>query len=508
MSGAEKVGIDDFLASATGGPEKALELLAKAKEARVREDKQSSILNQICENVELLHTEDLRPYAVVPVDGHRETWFARGQIFKHFIVSQYYRATNKPPSTEAVREAIALFCARAQFDGPVRAVGIRILLSGGNLCINLADDQWHTIEITGSVWRMVSDSVALFTRLPGMLPLPIPVEGVKIDELRDFLNVTDKEWVLIVAWLVGAFHPGGPYCILILQGEQGSGKSTVARVLRLLVDPAKPLLRTVPRDERDLIIAARNSWCIAIDNISGMQQWLSDALCRLSTGGGFGTRQLYTDDEEVLFDARRPILLNGIDEIVKSPDLADRAVIVTLPVLPEDRRKPEDAYWEEFERARPGILGALLKAVAAAHANIGGTKIKNPPRMADFTNWVCAAAPELPFTADEFLKTYRENRRDSMALSLEASPVASAVQDLVSLAPWEGGYTQLLKKLTERVSEAVQKSKAWPKNPRALSSHLRKVGPLLRDQKIEITELANDEKTNTKRIKIEKPRND
>jgi hypothetical protein len=313
MSSTEKAGIDDFLASA--GPQKALELLEKAKEARVRADKQSSILNRLCEDVEFLHTEDLRPYAALSINGHREIWPIRSQSFRNWLVGQFYRASNQPPSTEALQQPLALFCARAQFDGRECPVGIRVLASGGNMYVNLADDEWRTIEITGPTWRMVSDAAAMFTRVRGMSGLPVPVEGVEINELRNFVHVNDDQWILIVAWLVGAFHPSGPYCILILQGEQGSGKSTVARVLRLLVDPSTPLLRTVPRDERDLIIAARNSWVLAIDNLSGIQQWLSDALCRLSTGGGFGTRQLYTDDEEILFDAKRPIILNGIDDI-------------------------------------------------------------------------------------------------------------------------------------------------------------------------------------------------
>jgi hypothetical protein len=148
---------------------------------------------------------------------------------------------------------------------------------------------------------------------------------------------------LIVAWLVVALHPDGPYPILVLHGEQGSAKSTLTRSLRRLVDPAIPLLRTVPRDEWDLIITARNSWVITLDNLSGAAQWLSDALCRLSTGGGFSTRQLYTDDEEILFDGRRRIILNGIEDIARSPDLADRAILLTLPPLSESMGWDDDA---------------------------------------------------------------------------------------------------------------------------------------------------------------------
>ena len=51
----------------------------------------------------------------------------------------------------------------------------------------------------------------------------------------------------------------------------------------------------------------------------------------LASGGGFAIRQLYTDQDEVLFDAARPIILNGIEDVVTRPDLADRGLFLTLP---------------------------------------------------------------------------------------------------------------------------------------------------------------------------------
>jgi hypothetical protein len=419
------------------------------------------------------------------------------------LVGRYYAAFGQPASTDAIQEAVALFCARAQFDGPERIVGIRVLKSDRSLYVDLTDEQWRAIEIRDSSWRLASDPEVMFARGRGMGALPVPINGGELAELREFLHVSDDQWVLIVSWLVGAFHPSGPYPILILQGEHGSGKSTVARMLRLLVDPSTAPLRTVPREERDLMIAARNSWVIAIDNLSGLDQWLSDALCRLSTGGGFSTRQLYTDDEEILFDAKRPILLNGIDDIARSPDLADRALIVTLPELPEEKRVPEKAFWEKFGEVWPRILGALLNAVASAQANIDYVNIPNPPRMADFTNWICAAASALPFSTEEFLEAYRTNRRDSVALSLESSAVGSAIQTLVSGGRWEGTYTELLTHLNSMVSDQTQKSKVWPKNARALGSMLRRLAPLLRAHGIQTTELQND-KHSHKRFALEK----
>jgi hypothetical protein len=342
----------------------------------------------------------------------------------------------------------------------------------------------------------------------GMTALPMPIDGGKIDELREFLRVDDDQWVLIVAWLVAAFHPEGPYAILILQGEHGSSKSTVTRILRLLIDPSTTPLRAIPRNEENLAITANNSWVIAIDNVSDIPQWFSDALCRLSTGGGLGTRELYTNEEEILFDAKRPIILNGIGNIAKSGDLADRSLIVTIPPLPEAERLDEKSFWEKFEKVRPRIFGALLRAVVTAHQNVDQIHVPNLPRMADFVKWVSAAAPALPFTREDFLAAYRANRSDWVALSLEGSDLASAIQSVATTADWEGSYTQLLKELNEKVGGRIQESKAWPKNARALSSALRKLAPLLRVQGVDIREIKREHGTNRKRVHIRRTAHD
>jgi hypothetical protein len=200
-----------------------------------------------------------------------------------------------------------------------------------------------------------------------MLPMPMPEEGGCLDVLRPFVNVaTDEEWRLLVSWLLAALRPRGPYPALGVHGEQGSAKSTLVRVLRSLIDPNVAALRSTPRDERDLVIAANNGWLIALDNLSHLQDWLSDALCRLATGSGFATRELYSNAEETIFAAQRPIVLNGIEELATRADLLDRAILLYLPTIPEEKRQDEQAFWQAFEQARPHILGALLDIVSAA----------------------------------------------------------------------------------------------------------------------------------------------
>ena len=103
--------------------------------------------------------------------------------------------------------------------------------------------------------------------------------------------------------------------------------------------------------------AATNSHVLTFDNVSGLPSWISDTLCRLATGGGFAVRQLYTDQDEVIFDATRPVILNGIEDIVTRPDLADRGVFLRLKPIPEESRRTEDELWQAFRQDRPKILG-------------------------------------------------------------------------------------------------------------------------------------------------------
>ena len=179
--------------------------------------------------------------------------------------------------------------------------------------------------------------------------------------LRNFINVTDADFRLFVAWLLGALRPCGPYPILVITGEQGAAKSTAAQVARALIDPNVAPIRTPPREERDLIVAARNAHCVAFDNLSDVPGWLADGFCRLSTGGGYGSRQLHTDLDEVIFDGKRPLSLNGITDLASRPDLADRSIVLTLPAIRTANRKVESAFWREFDIARPGLLGALFE---------------------------------------------------------------------------------------------------------------------------------------------------
>ena len=147
-----------------------------------------------------------------------------------------------------------------------------------------------------------------------MEALPVPMPGGYLDVLRPFLNIgSDDDWRTLIVWLLAAFRPPTvPFAILVVTGEQGSAKSTLMRVIRANLDPYRAMIRSQPRSERDMVISANSSWVLAFDNLSHIDDWLSDAFCRVATGSGFQTRQLYTDTSEVILSVRRPIMINSI----------------------------------------------------------------------------------------------------------------------------------------------------------------------------------------------------
>ena len=218
--------------------------------------------------------------------------------------------------------------------------------------------------------------------------------------------------------------------MLLVHGEQGSAKSTLVRILRLLLDPNEAPVRGQPREPSDLIIAARNSAVIAFDNVSSLSAEMSDDLARVATGAGFGARQLYTDTDEVIVEVSRPIVLNGIEEVAVRGDLLDRGLILNLPTIRTYR--DEDAFWRSFENSHPQILGALLNAVSVALANHAATAAPNV-RMADFARWVAAAEPALGLEPDAFINAYRKNRAGAVQLTLESSVLSQSIIDLAAI---------------------------------------------------------------------------
>lgn len=393
-----------------------------------------------------------------------------------------------------MRDALGVIEARAIYDGDEHEANVRIAQRDWLIYVDLADAERRVIEVSPGGWRVIGSAHApvRFVQPRGMRALPAPEPGGSLDELRSLLNVgDDSQWALIVGWLIASINPDGPYPILALNGEQGSAKSTTARMLRALLDPNDAPLRAEPREARDLMIAANNARVIALDNISRVQPWLSDGLCRLATGGGFTTRELYSDADETIFDAQRPIVLNGISDYVDRSDLLDRTIGLTLPTIPEGQHRTERDLWREFERLQPRILGALFAAAACALSRRDEVRLDSTPRMADAAAWIVAAEPALPIGEGEFLKAYRADRASAREQAIEASPVGPAIMALARRCHpdgWSGTMTDLLAEIEDGdITDArTRRRRDWPGSARGLGAALRRIAPDLREAGVEV----------------------
>ncbi len=510
--GGAKQGADDYLLAQ--GPETFRALVALARPVLAAGDaaKASKGKLTVCDmllevatgpGTELWNDADgEKTYATLRSEGRVEHLPVRSKAYRAHISYGTFLKYRVSPGTQTVQDVLNTLEGRAKHEGRRHPVFVRVAGDGGKLYLDLCDEAGRVAEVDADGWRVVIDPPVRFRRPKGMLALPAPEEGGAASDLRRFVNVTDAHWPLLAGWMVGALNPRGPYPLLKLLGEQGSSKSTTTRVVKSVIDPNVAPVRSAPKEERDLMIAAGNGWLLGFDNLSYVPPELSDAMCRLATGGGIARRTLYSDDEETILQAVRPVILNGIEDIGFRSDLLDRSVVVSLPRIEAKARRPEDTFWAEFEEARPRLLGVLLTAVSAAIKNLPAVKAAGGewPRMADFAQWAVAAEGALGLETGEFLTAYEANRLEAGRGVLESSPVVTALRALLDrVHEFEGTVSQLLGKLAVGVDT---RQKGWPGNARALAGVLARLAPNLRAAGIVVEQLGVRENQKLWRVSV------
>jgi hypothetical protein len=486
------------------------------------------------------HNAEDEAFAAVRVEDHVETYPVKTRKFRLWLQGEFMRreqqrieeeaaeregalyegGASEPPvvvvRSQNLTDAIGQLEAGALFKGPQQEVHLRVAGHGNRIYVDLCDKSWRVIEVSADGWQIIKgeDAPVRFIRPKGMAELPKPAaEGGSVEPLRALLNLPEKageeserSFRLILAWLVQALRPQGPYPALVLLGERGSAKSTAARILRSLVDPSTVPLRTPPRNPHDLYIDATSSWAITLDNISSLPRWLSDALCMLATGGGFSTRTLFTDREQELFEAMRPSILNGITDVVTADDLTQRSLLVRLPTIPKGAYKTEREIQRQLKAARPIVLSALLDAAAEGLRRIDEVQVEALPRMGDFASWAVATEEALAGKPGAFMKALGFSEEEGAQQALEASPLAEPIYGLARAHHpdgWEGTASAMLSRLRDFADENLQHDKGWPKAANVLSSKLNRLAPLFREAgQVHIQQLSRDDKKGTKRWSV------
>jgi hypothetical protein len=443
------------------------------------------ILSRLASCARLFRSADGRFHAQVSVGDRQEIYGLKSSGFRDWLVDGYVIDQPEPPSQWAIRRVVGMLEARARFNADIPDVFVRVAVTPGDgdlaYFLDLGDPSGRAIRISANGWLVVDRPDVHFRRPSGQLALPIPSRGGSIDLLRSYVNLTEADFRLLITWITAALRPVGPYPILVLHGEQGTAKSTLAKVLRFLIDPQVCPVLYLPTSTQDLMATAVNGWLLAYDNISVIRRWQSDALCQLVYGAGFAGRALFTNDERTMIYAQRPVFLSGIGDFVQRADLRDRCVFLHLPPIPRGNGRALDELWGAFRADYPHILGALLDAFAGGLRELPSVNLAELPRMADYAKWGEAVGRGLGWGHDNFIYTYKDNRLEATRTELEESPIGTILLTLARVMPrWSGSPASLLSRLNTLVNKKVAASARWPKTSHTLGNELRRIAPQLR----------------------------
>jgi hypothetical protein len=452
-----------------------------ASPAIERKRNMMDLLQDIVDRCELWQTEDGETWVDVPRISFKEPILLDSDRFRRWLAKSFLERHGYRCKPEAINQVL-MACAGFADEANVYAIHHRCASNDGKIYIDLGTRDRQIVEISGAGWRIITEDCPVkFKRPSSMKPLPIPSAQPDWSGLRQILNLEESDWVLLLTWLSWGLHPDRPHPILILNGEQGTGKSKLSELLKRLIDPAKALLLSMPRDERNLKAHASNRWCLVYDNLSGLSSEMSDALCRLATGGGLVDRALYTDTNESVFDGVRPMVLNGIGAMATRPDLLERSIILNLSVIPDDQRITEEAWENILTGCQSAIFGSLLDAVAQGLRTKPTINLLSMGRMADFDLWGHAVETSFGFAAGTFEAAYVANRGLVHQAAIDNDAVATHLLMLMENASnFTGTASQLLSALNSVASEEQRRAPDWIKSPRVLGRLLVRLAPELR----------------------------
>jgi len=415
---------------------------------------QADQLVKLMDGSEFYVSQKKEAFVTYMVNEHKENWPVDSKTFRDYLAGRYYKTYKTTAKELAIKDAISVLSASAKFDGKAYDVSVRTAEYEGAIYLDLVDEKWRVIRISSKGWEIVSDSPVRFRRNEAMNPLPEPVTGGSLDDLDEFVNVSAYDLPLVKGWLAVCLVKDIPFPLLVFTGEQNCGKSTTAKVLQELVDPNDSGLLPTPSVDQDLYLTASNRLVLAFDNISYIRDNISDLLCRISTGTSYVKRKNYTDTEEIIMQAKNPMILNGIGDIATRGDLLSRSIILHLPVL--EVHISEKKFWANFKVKKPQILGALLDAVSSALSNrfddttiIKGIRmIIKGIRMLDFASFGTRMESDLRLEDGTFIRLCQENHHNGNLIALENEPVADRIKELMKdRDSWSGNSSELLKEI-------------------------------------------------------------
>ncbi|OPY55790.1 MAG: hypothetical protein A4E55_02378 [Pelotomaculum sp. PtaU1.Bin035] len=443
------------------------------------DETQADVLLSIAGDATFFRSELDEAYGAFNVNGHKEVCRLKDKRFKNWLIYEFFKKKNKTPCKDSINQVIGFFESKATFDGEETQLSTRLARLGGAIYYDLADEDWRAVRVTAKGVKVLEKPPTIFYRTKNQKAQVLPALGNELDLIFRHIKLKNKGQRLIVkVYLVVSLVPDISRPILVVHGEKGAAKSTMLRMIRALVDPARKDLYTMPRSIQELALQLANNQMPTYDNLDHLTAAQSDLLCTAVTGGGMSKRTLFSDDDETILSFKRVVALNGINVVVHRSDILDRSILIEMKRIKPKDMKTENQVWEDFEKDRPKIFGAMLETLSKAMALYPKLELKELPRMAEFAKWGCAVAKAIGHTSEEFMDAYNANIKKAAEECLNANPVGTAVMAFMQKQKhWKGMVTELHEQLESiALSEKMDiRAKNWPKAPHILSRRLREI---------------------------------
>jgi hypothetical protein len=448
----------------------------KTEEKEERRNQADRLIGYALEDVqELFVDQHGAPHALidgepVPLTSRCYSWLRR----------LMWEEEGRSVSGEYLKMAAGTLSAHAEFSGVSRELFTRAAWHEGVLYYELRPTK--VVRVGPGDWTFETNPPVLFRRYVNLKSVPDPEAGGSLDVLDELVNLkSERDRRLFKAYLVTLplEHVGRP--IFNASGAMGSGKTTIQRLIKRLLDPTAP--ETVRFDPRDFLQKAMYAYIVMLDKQNTIPEWAADTLCHLVTGEADSKRRLYTDDEDVIIELRRAVILNGINVPSERGDVLDRSLVVELERIPDAERKTEEQLWERFEEEHPKLLGAVFDALSRAIALKPSIRLSRRPRLADWGEYAASVYEVMGWGAETFLKDWDEVVRVQNQATLDGSPVAQAIikfmEDEEEYTATSSELHSKLKVLAVQLGVDVDRDKAWPKSARWLWRRIKEVLSLL-----------------------------
>jgi len=459
-----------------------------------KSNKDSKPLSQAEVLIELMENEDTQffkdetcdAFARVRVQDHFEVHPIRSKAFKLWAIGLYYKHTQGGAiNSDAYMNARSIVEGKCVIEGAQYKIHPRVAREGDVFWYDLGDPKWRAVRVDEDGWSVINETPILFRRYSRTSAQMEPVGSIHLREIFEFINVEDEDMkLLLMVWVVTCFIKGFPHTAPIIHGQQGSAKTTASEILKAIIDPSVMKTSRMPHDIKETVQMLAHSWLTIFDNVSPdkFSGSTSDLFCTVITGGGVSKRELYSDDEDIIYNLQRVIGINGIIIAANKPDLLDRSILIELARIPEEKRKTAHEVEALFKESLPAILGGIFDTLVQAIQIKKTQSHTNLPRMADFTEWGSAIAVALGHTQEQFLNSYKNNIQQQSDTVIDDSLVATLVLALCERqdgAEWEGGASELLEELGKDskgiVDEKIRRSANFPKASNVLSRNLNEL---------------------------------